>query len=45
MASMMPSLVQGLRHIVEGAKELLEVKILRYNYEADTLSIFTEDSL
>jgi hypothetical protein len=45
MASMMPSLVHGLSHIVDGAKELLEVKILRYNYEADTLSIFTEDSL
>lgn len=45
MASMMPSLVHGLSHIVDGAKELPEVKILKYNYEADTLSIFKEDSL
>ncbi len=40
MASMMPSLVQGLKHIVEGAKELSDVKILRYSYETDTLSVF-----
>lgn len=45
MASLMPSLVHGLSHIVEGAKELSEVKILKYDYDADTLSIFAGDSL
>lgn len=42
MASLMPSLVHGLSHIVEGAEELVAMKILRYNYETDTLKVFTE---
>lgn len=42
IASMMPSLVQELSHVVEDAEELSEKKILKYEYETDMLSDFTE---
>lgn len=41
MLSMMPSLVYELSHVTEEAEELSEKKILRYDYETDTLSDIT----
>ena len=41
MLSLMPSLVYELSHVVEEAAELSEKKILRYDYETDTLSDIT----
>ncbi len=40
MASLMPPLVYGLSHIVEDAKEIVDRKILRYDYETDTFQVF-----
>lgn len=39
IASMMPPLVNELSHVVEDAEEIMEKKILRYDYETDTLSV------
>lgn len=42
IALMMPSLVHELSHVVEGARELSEKKILKFDYETDTLSDITD---
>lgn len=42
IASIMPSLVHELSHVVEGAKELLDLKILKYDYKTDTMSEFKD---
>lgn len=45
IASIMPSLVYEISHVIEDAEELFEAKILKYDYETDTLSVFGEEGV